>query len=50
MKSYEEQYFDGLNKILDKGVVCVSGRQSAESHIVRTKRTWGESYENCINK
>ena len=50
MKSYEEQYFDGLNKILDKGVVCVSGRQSAESHIVRTKRTWGVTMEIDLQK
>lgn len=45
MKSYEEQYFDGLQKIMDKGVVCESGRQSTESHVVRTKRTWGVDFE-----
>lgn len=45
MKSYEEQYFDGLQKIMDKGVVCESGRQTTDTHVVRTKRTWGVDFE-----
>lgn len=44
MRSYEEQYFDGLSKILNDGVVCVSGRQSDSGNEVRTKRTWGVSF------
>lgn len=27
-RCYEDQYFDGLKKIMEQGVVCVSGRQS----------------------
>lgn len=45
MKSYEEQYFEGLDKILKKGVVCVSGRQTSDSKVTRTKRTWGVQFE-----
>lgn len=45
MKSYEEQYFDGLWKILERGVVCVSGRQTDGERTTRTKRTWGVSFE-----
>lgn len=44
MKSYEEQYFDGLHKILNEGTVCVSGRQSGSDNVVRTKRTWGVQF------
>ena len=43
-ESYEEQYFRGLNKIMTEGVVCVSGRQSDDDRVTRTKRTWGVSF------
>lgn len=50
MKTYEEQYFDGLKKIMDEGVVCVSGRQSDGNHVTRTKRTWGVSFTVDLQK
>lgn len=40
---YETQYFNGLDKILNHGVICVSGRQSDADNTVRTKRVWGVS-------
>ena len=50
MKSYEEQYFDGLSKILSEGVVCVSGRQSSGETVTRTKRTWGVQFTVDLQK
>lgn len=50
MKSYEQQYFDGLKKILEEGVVCVSGRQSENGRLTRTKRTWGVSFTVDLQK
>lgn len=44
MKRYEEQYFEGLEKIMTEGVVCVSGRQTDSSKVTRTKRTWGVQF------
>lgn len=50
MKTYEEQYFDGLNQILEQGVVCVSGRQSEGERVTRTKRKWGVSFTVDLQK
>lgn len=50
MKSYEEQYFEGLNKIMTEGVVCVSGRQTEGSRVTKTKRTWGISFTVDLEK
>ena len=49
-KTYEEQYFEGLNKIMNEGVVCTSGRQSNGCREVRTKRTWGVSFHVDLQK
>lgn len=49
-KTYEEQYFDGLNKIISEGIVCTSGRQSTDEHAVRTKRKWGVSFTVDLQK
>lgn len=45
VKRFEDQYFDLLEKILREGTVCVSGRQSDESQVTRTKRIWGHLFE-----
>lgn len=44
-KSFEDQYFDLLNKILEEGTVCVSGRQSDGQTVTRTKRIWGYMFD-----
>ena len=44
-KSFENQYFDLLDKILKEGTVCVSGRQTDDSHVTRTKRIWGHMFD-----
>ncbi len=44
-KSFENQYFDLLDKILKEGTVCVSGRQSDGQTVTRTKRIWGHLFE-----
>lgn len=49
-KFYEEQYFDGLKKIMNEGVVCVSGRQSEGDRVTRTIRTWGVSFTVDLQK
>lgn len=43
--TFEEQYFAMLDKILKEGTVCVSGRQTNDSKVTRTKRIWGFMYE-----
>lgn len=49
-KKFEDQYFDLLNKILNEGTVCVSGRQSQEETVTRTKRIWGHLFEIDLQK
>lgn len=44
-KRFEDQYFDLLDKILREGTVCVSGRQTDDSHVTRTKRIWGYTFD-----
>lgn len=44
-RRFEDQYFDLLDKILKEGTVCVSGRQTDESHVTRTKRIWGYMFD-----
>ena len=44
-KSFEDQYFDLLDKILREGTVCVSRRQTDDSHVTRTKRIWGHMFD-----
>lgn len=44
-KRFEDQYFDLIDKILKEGTVCVSGRQTDESHVTRTKRIWGYLFD-----
>lgn len=44
-KSFENQYFDLIDKILKEGTVCVSGRQSDGEKVTRTKRIWGYQFE-----
>lgn len=44
-KRFEDQYFDLLDKILKEGTVCVSGRQTDDSHVTRTKRIWGYLFD-----
>ena len=49
-KSFENQYFDLLEKILKEGTVCVSGRQTDASHVTRTKRIWGHMFDIDLEK
>lgn len=49
-KSFENQYFDLLDKILKEGTVCVSGRQTDDSHVTRTKRIWGYMFDIDLEK
>lgn len=49
-KSFENQYFDLLEKILKEGTVCVSGRQTDVSHVTRTKRIWGHMFDIDLEK
>ena len=49
-RCYEDQYFDGLKKIMEQGVVCVSGRQSEGERVTRTKRIWGVSFTVDLQK
>lgn len=49
-KSFENQYFDLLDKILTDGTVCVSGRQSDGEKVTRTKRIWGHLFEIDLEK
>lgn len=49
-KRFEDQYFDLLDKILKEGTVCVSGRQTDESHVTRTKRIWGYMFDIDLQK
>lgn len=49
-KSFENQYFGLLEKILKEGTVCVSGRQTDASHVTRTKRIWGHMFDIDLEK
>ena len=42
--SFEDQYFNALKNILTNGTVCISGRQTDDSHVTRTKRVWGTQF------
>ena len=49
-KKFEDQYFDAINNILQKGIVCVSGRQTTDKEVTRTKRVWGTQFNIDLQK
>lgn len=49
-KRFEDQYFGLLDRILKDGTVCVSGRQSKDGKVTRTKRVWGALFDIDLGK
>lgn len=48
--TFENQYFDALKNILKNGTVCVSGRQTNDQKVTRTKRVWGTTFHIDLQK
>lgn len=47
---FEEQYINALKNIEDNGIVCVSGRQTNDEVVTRTKRVWGTQFNIDLQK